>query len=315
MGCFSIKKYTFYYNANDVGSWYRAIEVKTTLLNGSTKITDAWGWSPAFHIIQNVNVDLLSFFPRTRDEIVLKGDDDSIPWDESNLIHRAASLVKERCAVQSGVEIQVKKDIPGGKGLGGGSSNAAMTLLALNKMWGLHFGKDDLKKLGGELGADVPFFFEGGLCLGKGKGDILYPQEDLKPFCCVLVLPSVSVSTAAVYRSFRASLTSQDKDSKIIRFLESHNLGGLQNDLEETVFRTYPQIKAIKNLIQEQGSELTLMSGSGSAVFSLFRQKEKADEAIVALKALSNEHTVLLTTGLSRTEYQKRLGILIHSGV
>jgi 4-diphosphocytidyl-2-C-methyl-D-erythritol kinase len=254
--------------------------------------------------------DLLAFFPRTQNEIILKGDDDSIPWDGSNLIHQAATLLKERHAIKTGMEIHVTKNIPAGKGLGGGSSNAAMTLSALNKMWKIDLGKDALRDLGAQLGADIPYFFEGGLCLGQGKGNILFPQEDLNPFLCVLVLPSVSVSTAAVYERLCASLTSQVKDSKIIKFLDNRDLGFLENDLEETVFRSYPQINAIKILIQEQGSELTLMSGSGSAVYGLFHQRKKA---MKALRMLSSEHAVILTTTLSRTEYRKR--ITIQTGV
>jgi 4-diphosphocytidyl-2-C-methyl-D-erythritol kinase len=264
-------------------------------------------------LFQSINVfDLLSFFPSTHDDIILRGDDDSIPWDETNLIHQAASLLKEKHAVKKGVEIRVKKNIPAGKGLGGGSSNAAMTLAALNKAWGIDLAKDALMDIGAQLGADVPFFFEGGLCLGQGRGEALFPQEDQNPLFCVLILPAVSISTGVVYERFCASLTSQDKDSKIIKFLNSHDLGFLENDLEETVFRTHPQIKAIKRLIQEQGSELTLMSGSGSAVFGLFRQRRMA---MKALRTLSNENTVVLTETLSRTEYWKRIGISIQTGV
>jgi 4-diphosphocytidyl-2-C-methyl-D-erythritol kinase len=259
--------------------------------------------------------DQLTLFPLTQNEIILRGDDDSILWDESNLVYQAATLLKEQHAINTGMEIHVQKNIPAGKGLGGGSSNAAMALIALNKIWGIHLERVALRDLGAQLGADVPFFFEGGLCLGKGKGDILFPLEDLNPFLCVMALPSVSISTASVYGEVRASLTSQDKDSKIIKFLDSHDLGCLQNDLEETVFRTHPQIKAIKSLIQKQGSELALMSGSGSAVFGLFWQREEADRAMNALKALSTEHTALLTTGLSRKEYRKRTEISIKTGV
>ncbi len=256
-------------------------------------------------LFQSIDMfDLLVFFPYTQNEIILKGDDDSIPWDGSNLIHQAATLLKKRHAIKTGVEIHVTKNIPAGKGLGGGSSNAAVTLSVLNKMWKIGLEKDALRDLGVQLGADIPYFFEGGLCLGQGKGEILFPQEDLNPFLCVLVLPSVSVSTAAVYERFRVSLTSQDKDSKIIKFLDSRDLGFLENDLEETVFRTYPQIKAIKSLIQEQGSELTLMSGSGSAVFGLFYQRKKA---IKAMRTLSNEYAAVLTTTLSRKECWKQI--------
>jgi len=257
-------------------------------------------------LFQSVDLyDLLEIFPLLRNEIILTGDDSSVPWDESNLVHRAATLLKNRYSIERGAEIHVTKKIPAGKGLGGGSSNAAMTLLALNEMWRLGLKKEDLQGLGSLLGADVPFFFEGGLCLGQGIGSRILPLDNLDPCLCVMVLPSISVSTASVYEEYRVSLTSQDKDSKIIRFLDSRDLGFLENDLEETVFRTHPQIKAIKNLIQEQGSELTLMSGSGSVVFGLFRQKIKAEKA---RKKLSKEHFVVCVTTLSREDYWNKIG-------
>ena len=256
-------------------------------------------------IFQSIDLcDHLEFIPLPHKEIVVKGNIASIPWDKSNLIHRAAALLKERCASEMGVEVRVKKKIPAGRGLGGGSSNAAMTLWALNKLWVLGLEKQELKAMGALLGADVPFFFEGGLCLGQGRGDRVVPLEDLNPYPCVLVLPSFSVSTASVYEGIRVTLTSQDKDSKIIRFLDSRDLGFLDNDLEETVFRTHPQIKAIKRTIQEQDSELTLMSGSGSAVFGLFRQKDQAENV---LRRLSKKYSAVLTTTLSRAEYWRKI--------
>lgn len=263
------------------------------------------GYHEVRTLFQSVDLcDLLTFFPCQHDGVIVKGDDESLCWDESNLIHKAAVLLKEKGSLSAGTEIHVEKRIPAGSGLGGGSSNAAMTLLVLNKIWGVGLDKDTLKDLGAQLGADVPFFFEGGLCLGRGKGDILFPQEDGDPYFCLLVLPPVSISTASVYEGYRAFLTSQVKESKIIKFLENRDLGFLENDLEETVFRAYPQIKAIKSLFQKQGSELTLMSGSGSAVFGVFRLREKAMEA---QKRLSNRYRTVLTEPLSRVEYQKRI--------
>ena len=256
-------------------------------------------------LFQTVNLfDLLAFFLLPRNEIILRGNDASIPWDGSNLIHKAVTLLKNRYAIETGVEIHVTKNIPAGKGLGGGSSNAAITLLALNELWQLDLEKDALRDLGALLGADIPFFFEGGLCLGQGKGEDLFKLEDLDSCLCVLALPSVSVSTASMYKRLSASLTSRDKDSKIIKFLDSRDLGFLENDLEEIVFRTYPQIKDIKNLIQEQGSELTLMSGSGSAVFGLFHQRKKAEKT---LRVLTKEHSAVLVTTLSRADYWKKI--------
>jgi 4-diphosphocytidyl-2-C-methyl-D-erythritol kinase len=256
-------------------------------------------------LFQTVSLfDLLAFFPLPRNEIILRGNDVSIPWDGSNLIHKAVVLLKKRYAIEKGVEIHVTKNIPAGKGLGGGSSNAAITLLALNELWQLDLAKDALRDLSALLGADIPFFFEGGLCLGQGKGEDLFTLGDLDPCLCVLALPSVSLSTASVYKRLPASLTSREKDSKIIKFLDSRDLGFLENDLEEIVFRTHPQIKDIKNLIQEQGSELTLMSGSGSAVFGLFHQRKRAEKT---LRVLTKEHSAVLVTTLSRADYWKKM--------
>jgi 4-diphosphocytidyl-2-C-methyl-D-erythritol kinase len=260
-------------------------------------------------LLQTVGLyDVLEFHPLSQDVLILEGDDNTIPWDERNLIHRAAVLLKERFNLKKGVRILARKTIPPGSGLGGGSSNAAITLLALNEIWGIGLKKKDLMETAVLLGADVPFFLEGGLCLGQGKGDRVFPLKDLEPFFCVLVIPPFPISTATVYGQRPSSLTSQGKDSKIIRFLNSREIGFLENELEETIFRLHPQIKGIKNLIQEQGSELSLASGSGSAVFGLFSERRKAE---IAVEAIDRDHRTILVETVRRTDCWKEW----HSGV
>lgn len=252
--------------------------------------------------------DVLEFRPIPADTILLRGDDKRVPWDERNLIHKAAQLLRDNHDVFTGVEVRVHKRIPPGKGLGGGSSNAAVTLYALDRLWGLDLGKRALMELGKTLGADVPYFLEGGLCLGLGRGDEVEAIEDLPSCYCVLVLPETTILTASVYNQFRPSLTSNTKDSKIIRFLESRKLRLLENSLEETVFRSYPQIKAIKSLFQRLEPELSLMSGSGAAVFGLYLEERKAREA---LRELNKIHPSLLVETIPRERYWSRL----HAGV
>jgi 4-diphosphocytidyl-2-C-methyl-D-erythritol kinase len=247
--------------------------------------------------------DRLEFRPLRQDRILLQGNDNTISWDESNLIYKAGRLLKERFKLKTGIRVIVEKNIPAGKGLGGGSSNAAATLWSLNKIWDLELEKDDLMELGRLLGADVPYFFEGGLCLGEETGTRITPLDDIPPCFCVLVLPSFSLSTAAVYGQVSTSLTSRDKDSKIIKFLDSRNLSLLGNDLEEIVFRTHPQIEAIRNLFLKQGSKLALMSGSGSAVFGLFLEKEKAEGAS---RMFMKEYAVVLAETLPREGYWRK---------
>ncbi len=256
-------------------------------------------------LLQTINFfDVLEFRSIGQDKILLKGDDKTISWERENLIFRAALLLKEQFHVSKGIEINVTKNIPPGKGLGGGSSNAAMTLYALNKSWGLRLGKKALKNLGKQLGADVPFFLEGGLCLGLGRGDEITPLSDTATLSCLLVLPSFSIQTAHIYSHFSLSLTSQDKDSKIIKFLDNREFGLLENRLEETVFRFYPQLKVIKRLLRDKGAEFPLVSGTGSAVFGLFLEQEKAEKV---LRKVKKDYTSLLVETLPRERYWRSL--------
>ncbi len=195
------------------------------------------GYHEVRTLLQTVNFyDVLEFRSAPDACVTLEGDDPMLSWGEDNLIFRAALLLKKNFRVSKGVEIHATKTIPPGKGLGGGSSNAAMTLYALNKHWGLGLGKKVLMDFGKELGADVPFFLEGGLCLGTGRGDDIVPVTDLDSVSCLLVFPKFSISTASIYGQFQLSLTSHSKGSKIIKFLDSRELGSLENELEETVY-------------------------------------------------------------------------------
>ncbi len=250
--------------------------------------------------------DVLEFRLVQEDKVILEGNKEEVSWDEDNLIFKAAVLLKERFNISQGIEIWVEKNIPPGSGLGGGSSNAAATLYALNEIWRLRLEKGDLIDLGKTLGADVSFFFEGGLCLGLERGDKLIPLPDLESLFCVLVFPSFSIATSSVYQRFPLSLTSDDKDSKIIKFLENRRFGLLENNLEEIIFRHYPQLKSIKSLFQSHCSELSLVSGTGSAVFGLFLKKSQAEKA---LGELEKKHSAFLVETLSRERYWKSFGL------
>jgi 4-diphosphocytidyl-2-C-methyl-D-erythritol kinase len=221
--------------------------------------------------------DGLEFNERPAGGIGLGGSDPTVPWDDTNLISAAAKLIRERTPGAGGVDIFVAKNIPAGRGLGGGSSNAAATLLALNELWRAGLSRNELDELGKILGADVPYFLEGGLCLGEGRGDRLTPLPDLPPYSVVLAFPPFPISTASIYGGLdRASLTSEVKDSRIGGFLKTREIGFLENKLEDTIFRFYPQLKEYKSLFGSHGAELSLVTGSGSAVFGLFADKEKA---------------------------------------
>ena len=258
-------------------------------------------------LLQTIDLfDVLEFTPLQHEGIYLKGNDKSISWDKDNLIFRAAALLKDKFKVRQGVEICVHKKIPPGKGLGGGSSNAAVTLYSMNNLWDLRLKKEDLMELGSTLGTDVPFFLEGGLCLGTERGDKIKKLSDLAPLFCLLILPSFSISTPLIYS--RLSLTSLEKDSKINRFLAEKNasISTLENRLEETVFSLYPQLKEINDLFHSVGAELFLVSGTGSAVFGLFRDIQRAEKM---LEELIHKYPSCLVKTLSRRSYWKKLKV------
>jgi 4-diphosphocytidyl-2-C-methyl-D-erythritol kinase len=245
--------------------------------------------------------DILEFRPLSEPEIRLSGTDASIPWDERNLVHRAARLLQQDFPQAGGVEVLVTKNVPAGKGLGGGSSNAAMTLFALNGLWELGLDRSRLQEYGRRLGADVPYFLDGGLCLGEGRGDMITPLPDLPVHYCVLALPSFPILTSDIYGRLR--LTSPTEDSKMNRFLARREFGLLENKLEETVFSLYPRLKAIKSSFLYQEAVLSLVSGTGSAVFGLFKDRERAARS---LAEIGRTEEALLVETLSRERYWRR---------
>jgi len=257
-------------------------------------------------LFQTVSLaDELTFDPAPGDAVELAGSDPAIDWDRTNLVHRAARLLQDAAGRGQGARISVRKAVPAGRGLGGGSSNAAATLLTLNKMWNLGLGSGELARLARQLGADVPFFLKGGLCLGEDIGDRLTPLPDLKPLACLLVLPPFPIPTPSIYAGVDASLTSRAKDSKIVRFLESGDLGLLENDLERIIFRAHPELERWTSFFRAQGALLSQVSGSGSAVYGLFPDPASAE---AARRRLPGTPDARLVATLPRESYWAQLG-------
>lgn len=270
------------------------------------------GYHEIVTLFQTVDLwDKLIIRPRGDNVIIISGNDPEVPWDKNNLIFRAAELLKQKTGLHYGAEIFVEKNIPPGRGLGGGSSNAAVTLLALNRLWKTELDEQELFSLASQLGADVPFFLTGGLCLGLGRGEKIQPWPEFNKWWVLLILPDFSVSTAMAYREYDRlgdSLTSKDKESKIIQFLEAKDISlirSLRNDLEAVAFRIHPQLAEIKQEIKRSGAELSLMSGSGSALFGLFLEEKPARVAAFSMKG---RYRVQVVATVSREEYRRKLG-------
>jgi 4-diphosphocytidyl-2-C-methyl-D-erythritol kinase len=200
------------------------------------------------------------------------------PEDGRNLVYRAAGAFFDRSGIDGGVSIDLLKKIPVAAGLGGGSSDAACTLKALNRMWGEPLSRIELLELAVRLGADVPFFLHSGPQLARGIGEILEPMPNWPRRWYVIVTPPIQVSTAWVYSSLKIPLTSEESED-ILKSLKKEPFRMadiLQNDLESVTAERYPIIDSIKNLIREAGAEGALMSGSGPSVFGVFESEKQA---------------------------------------
>ncbi|MFN0088535.1 MAG: 4-(cytidine 5'-diphospho)-2-C-methyl-D-erythritol kinase [Blastocatellia bacterium] len=210
-----------------------------------------------------------------------------VPRDGTNLVHRAAALLAERAGVKNGVRITIEKRLPVAAGIGGGSSNAAVTLLALQRLWDAPLAPRDLFSLGAKLGADVPFFFLGGACLGVGRGDEVYPLPDFRADHMLLVNAGIAVPTREVYASLPPELTNPGPAAKMPLSLEAayaacaqhDELPLLHNDLEKTVFARHPLLADIRRRLERLAARGVLMSGSGSTIFALFDSAEARSTA------------------------------------
>lgn len=218
------------------------------------------------------------------DRISVSCDHPHVPSDTSNLAFRAAALFFSHSAtagLPTGVHIRISKKIPVAAGLGGGSSNAASVLLALNRHFENPFSMDQLMEMGLSLGADVPFFVYGMPAIARGIGEVLTPIPRLRIYDLILVCPDVRISTAQIYNSLNLGLTKCEKKPKGLhfegRYLEAEH--HLCNDLESVTQTRCPEISEIKQLLMTLGARGALMSGSGPAVFGLFSDAHTAGAA------------------------------------
>lgn len=230
--------------------------------------------------------DELNFVKREKG-IKLECPNADLPTDRNNLVYRAAELILSRSNWPFGVEITLVKKIPVAAGLGGGSSNAATTLLTINEMMNNRWNRDELMKMGTILGADVPFFILGKTAWAFGIGDKLIPCKECPFIHYLLVYPGFPLSTPLVYQSLNLGLTNRRIHYSIPRFLRWEGIiTGLHNDLEEVSVKMYPVIGKLKELLMAHGARGALMTGSGPTVFGIFNSEERLEKA---KKELINE--------------------------
>lgn len=229
---------------------------------------------------------------------------------KKNLVYRAVDALHHELKVQTGVAIDLHKAIPAGRGLGGGSSDAAAALLGYLHLTGRRLPLPRLLEIASSLGADVPFFLFGGRALGVSRGNEIYPLPDIPKLAVLLVSPrDIHVPTLDAYRWLRArplTLTKPAADPKLWRFCAlcwSAEESGLSNDFERPVFRRHPRLEKIKRALLHRGAAEASLAGSGSAVFGVFPSPALARRAAVGFP----DDQTFVCESVSRDRYARKM--------
>src|SRR5206468_5049922 len=229
-----------------------------------------------YHLLESLLVlidwcDTIALSPRSDSEIVRAGEVADVP-EGDDLAIRAARALRDASGTREGVTIEIQKRIPQGAGLGGGSSDAASVLLALNRLWGLRMSRRDLVAIGATLGADVPFFIDGGAAIARGIGEILTPVS-IPTHWLALAIPSVRVSTGDVFADLE--LTPVAASAKINVFSEGYG----RNDLEGTAKSRFAAVRDAIDALSRASSNAR-MTGSGACAFAVFADESDAQQAL-----------------------------------
>ena len=216
-----------------------------------------------------------------------------VPNDRKNLAYQAADLLRRKYGIREGVEITLDKKIPVAAGLAGGSSDAAATLRGLNRLWKLQLSADELAELGAKIGSDVSFCVHGGTALAKGRGEKIQ-HLPAPPNCWVILAkPSISVSTADIYRNLDVNSIKHPDTAGMLEALHSGNYDkmcdSLGNVLEPVTMKLHPQVVVLKEKMEQFGADAVLMSGSGPTVFGFVRQEARVSRIYNGLKGFCKE--------------------------
>lgn len=243
------------------------------------------GYHDLASILQTISLhDTLRLAPSPAGALTCETDAPELQG-ANNLALRAAELLRgEAAEPRPGVAIELRKETPAQGGLGGGSSDAASVLVALNALWGLSLAAPRLEELGARLGSDVPFFVRGGTARIVGRGEGVVPLPDAEPLWLVLAKPLIGVSTAAVFRALAPAEYGSDDDTRALVAALDAGLPvpfeRLSNSLEAPVLRTYPAVAAARDALLRAGAPLVRMSGSGPTLYAPFRRLADAAEVL-----------------------------------
>jgi 4-diphosphocytidyl-2-C-methyl-D-erythritol kinase len=257
----------------------------------------------------------IAFTPGPKTELTLEGSE-GIP---ANLVLQAAQLLVDHMAGTGRIAMRLKKRIPMGAGMGGGSADAAAVLLALPVLAGWRIPLETLVQLASELGSDVPYFLLGGTAVATGRGTEIFPVPELPRSRVLVVAPAIHVSTPEAYRALARDSNGKLTEAQRIQYIDSFqsrvwklgnslSTGGIgwqtENDFEGVVFPRHPQLKSILKNLQKSGADPARMTGSGSALFGVFTTQHQVRQAQAVCETLRPRPTVIPATFLSRSRYR-----------
>ena len=260
-------------------------------------------------VLQTVRLhDRLKVSLKKRDRsIEVLCDAPDIPAGPGNLVYRAAELWRRERGISAGIEVRLEKNIPTGSGLGGASSDAATAILGLEKITGNRLPAARRLRLAAQLGSDVPFFLWGGRALALGRGEEVYPLADLPVRPCLIVFPNRGNSTTEAYRRLSLKLTGPSEPPNIGFFgklppFSLEKWSPVENDFESVVLSKWPELARLKRRLLRAGGEPVSLSGSGSALYAIFKTTRDQERA---LSCVPRGWIVIRTGTLRRASYQK----------
>ncbi len=235
-------------------------------------------------IMQNVSLHDNITAEKTNGEISVSSNSGIIPNGEKNIAYKAAEYMIKKYGIKGGVKIYIEKNIPVGAGLAGGSTDAAAAIKAVKSLYNLKLTEEEMEECAAQIGSDVPFCINGKTSLATGRGTELKAISPMPKMYIVLAKPSFGVSTAFVYKNYKAENVEKRPDTKaVIKAIEKGSTKeiaeGLCNVLESVTAKKYDDIEKIKESLKEFGAENAIMSGSGPTVFGIFEDKNTADKA------------------------------------
>ncbi|HXZ12843.1 MAG TPA: 4-(cytidine 5'-diphospho)-2-C-methyl-D-erythritol kinase [Candidatus Sulfotelmatobacter sp.] len=251
--------------------------------------------------------DTLELSPTSAPGIHLETNDLSLPSGPENLVYRALEAIGCEIGFRGGIRARLEKKIPVGRGLGGGSSDAAAALIGVLRLAKKQVPLERLMEIAAGLGADVPFFLFGGRALAVNRGDEIYPLPDAPKRTILVVSPKdIAVSTKDAYQWLSAELTNRSAAPKIWGFCAlcwSRQGAGVSNDFEGPVFGRHPRLRDIRDALLQRGAAEAALAGSGSAVFGIYRNPAQARRAARAFP----EDSVFVVETFSREKYGRAL--------